>query len=88
MVVKFVFDHIHIALENFFGIKSRAVILLCALKICQLFGWPGLKGRIRIRNDLKSGIQIKSYRIHNTEDGTYRIKLKSSDLEQEIVSEV
>ncbi len=37
------------------------------LKICQRFSWPGLNGRIRIRNDLNSRIRIrtKSFRIHN-----------------------
>jgi hypothetical protein len=37
------------------------------LKICQLLSWPGLNGRIRIRNNLNSRIQIqiKSFRFQN-----------------------
>ncbi len=44
--------------------KSLPAFPWCTLKICYLFSWPGLKGRILILNDLKSRIRIKSFRIH------------------------
>jgi hypothetical protein len=46
----------------------------------KLFSWPVLKGRIRIRNDLKSSIRIqeRSFRIHNT--AFFEIKVKFATL--------
>ncbi len=50
--------------------KSWSSPWLCTLNICQLFSWPGVQHRIRIRirNDTKSRIRIrtKSFRSHNT----------------------
>jgi hypothetical protein len=54
----------------------NAAILLCTLNICQLFGWPGLKCRIRIRDDLNSRIRIqtKLFRIRNTVCSTSQVE--------------
>jgi hypothetical protein len=52
---------------------SLAPELLCTLKICQVFSWPGLKGKDRVR------IWTKSFRIHNTDSAT-----NSSEVERHL----
>ncbi len=61
-MIHFFFDYILIK-ENLQ--KALKSCRHSTFKICQLFSWPGLKDMIRIQNDLKSRIRIrtKSFRI-------------------------
>ncbi len=64
--------HTYFPSKSLKWLESCISSILCSIENCYLtlFSWPGVKGRIRNRNDQKNRIRTKLFRIHNTSLGT------------------